>query len=379
VLSLFLALPQAAIADAADEAPLQLSATGIADVLANVRGGLARGERFLGKADLTLSFNGEGVGLPGLTSFLDVQAGTAANFSGAIVGDTQTVSNIDGPAGLRLANVWVAREWDGLGGVKLGVIDLNTEFDVQTTGALFLNSSFGIGPDFSQAGSNGPSIFPSTGLGLVGWWLPGGHWQLKAGLFEGVPGNADHPGRTSFALSSGEGALLALEARNQLTPDLTLGLGLWHFTARFDALDPVRGRVSGNSGLYAIADGLLYKLEGSDAGLSGWLRLGLAQGAVNPVTFSLGGGLVLTAPFGREADQVGIAVTHVGFGAPARRAALAADTDLKAGETTFETTYAFSLDSHLTLQPDLQFVLSPGGDAGLGDAIVVGSRVIATW
>lgn len=373
-MGLLLALPQAAAADDAAPPPLALAATAIGDAIAGISGGLKRGGRLLGKADLSASFAGDGLGFSGLTAFLDVQAGAGGDFSGRIIGDAQTVSNVDGSAGLRLANAWLAREFDGLGGVKAGVIDLNTEFDVQPTAALFLNSSFGIGPDFSQAGANGPSIFPATGLGLVGWWLPGDHWQLKVGLFEGTPGNPDHPGRTSFAFTTGEGVLLALEARNHLTPDLTLGLGAWHHTADFDALDAARGRVSGNSGLYAIANGLIYTPEGAGAGLSGWLRLGLAQEAINPVTLSLSGGLVLAAPFGREADQAGIAVAHVGFGRPARRSAA-----LRAGETSFEATYALNLNSHLTLQPDLQFVLSPGGDAGLGDALVAGSRLIATW
>ena len=373
-MALLLALPQGASADEAETPPLTLAATAIGDAIAGIAGGVRRGGRLLGKADLTASLAGGSFGLSGLTGFLDMQAGAGGDFSGRFVGDAQTVSNIDGPAGVRLANAWLARDFDGLGGIKAGVIDLNTEFDVQSTAALFLDSSFGIGPDFSQAGANGPSIFPSTGLGLVGWWLPGDHWQLKAGLFEGVPGNPDHPGRTSFAFTSDEGVLLALEVRNHLTPDFTLGLGAWHHTADFDALDPMRGRVSGNSGLYASADGLIYKPEGAEAGLSGWLRLGLAQAAVNPVTLSLGAGLVLAAPFGREADQTGIAVTHVSFGGPTRRAAA-----LRAGETSFEATYALNLNSHLTLQPDLQFVLSPGGNVGLADALVVGSRLIATW
>ena len=49
---------------------------------------------------------------------------------------------------------------------KAGLYDLNTEFDVVETAGLFINSSHGIGPDFSQSGVNGPSIFPTTSLGI---------------------------------------------------------------------------------------------------------------------------------------------------------------------------------------------------------------------
>ncbi len=364
-------------AAAADEAPLHLGATGIADILANTTGGLHSGMRPLAKTDVMASFAGEAAGLPGLTLFLDVQGGSAAGFSGRLVGDAQTVSNIDGPAGLRLASFWASREFDSIGGLKAGVIDLNTEFDVQTTASLFLNSSFGIGPDFSQAGTNGPSIFPSTGLGLAGWWLPGGHWQVKAGLFEGTPGDPDHPGRTTFSFSPDEGVLALLEVRNRIAPDFVLGLGVWHHTASFDALDPAEGKHSGNSGLYAIADGGLYAPDDAESGLSGWMRLGLADQRINSIAWSASTGLVLNAPFGREADQAGLAVTHVQFTGPARRVALAAGGGLRLGETTIEATWAFNFNSHLTLQPDLQLVLSPGG--ATADALVAGSRIIASW
>jgi len=352
----------------------EIAAANVSDLLGNVQGGLKRGARLLDKADITATYAGDDTG--GYSAFADVQITDAANFSGALVGDAQTVSNLDAPAGLRLANAWIARDFGGRGGVKTGAIDLNTEFDVQTTAALFLNSAFGIGPDFSQSGRNGPSIFPNTGLGLVGWWLPGGHWQVKGGVFEGSPGNPDHPGRTTFALSGDNGALLVAEVRDHLTPDFVIGAGTWRYTEPFDAIDPARGSLTGNSGFYAIADGLLYAApEGEKSGLSGWLRLGLADDRINAVDVSIGGGLAYTAPFGRMADQVGLAFARVEFGAPA----LANGAALGRSETSFESTYSFNINSHLSVQPDVQYVISPSGDPALGNALVVGSRLIATW
>ena len=352
-----------------------VEASSITDVLGNVSGGLKRGARVLEKADITANYAGDDHGLPGFSVFVGAQVTDATLFSAALVGDAQTVSNIDAPAGIRLSNAWVAKEFNGRGGIKAGVLDLNTEFDVQATGALFLNSSFGIGADFSQSGGNGPSIFPTTGLGMVGWWMPGGHWQIKGGIFEGAPGDPAHPGRTSFSFSDDEGALLVAEARNQITPNFTLGLGAWRYTSSFDAIDPMRGRLSGNSGFYAIADGLLYAdPAGENTGLSGWLRLGMADTRINPVAHSIGGGLVYTGIFGRMADQAGVAFSRVQFGQPAR---LAAGSGY--AETTLEASYSFNINEKLTLQPDLQYVVSPSGDPTLGNALVVGSRIIATW
>ena len=62
------------------------------------------------------------------------------------------------------------------------------------------------------------------------------------------------------------------------------------------------------------------------------------------------------------------------FGQPARLA-----TGSGLAETTFEASYSFNINDRLTLQPDLQYVVSPSGDPTLGNALVVGSRLIATW
>ena len=146
------ALPLASAPAWAADNLIQFSATNISDVLGNVSGGLKRGARLLDKGDVTATFQGDDHGAAGWTVFLDGQFTDATDFSGALVGDAQGISNIDGPAGLRPTNAWIAKDFHGKGGLKAGVVDLNTEFDVQSTAALFLNPSFGIGPDFSQSG-----------------------------------------------------------------------------------------------------------------------------------------------------------------------------------------------------------------------------------
>lgn len=364
------------VRSSADDRPLSFSAVNVADLFSNLDGGLRRGTRALGKLDVMARYIGDTESFPGLSAFLDLQLTNEAAFSEDFVGDAQGVSNIDAPGGVRLANAWIAKEFDGLGGLKAGLIDLNSEFDVQRTAALFLNSSQGIGPDFAQTGLNGPSIFPSTGLGVVGWWLPGGHWEVKTGIFEGIPGNADRPGRTVIDFSADEGVLLTLEAHYRPTPDLVLGAGVWSYTAAFDtieAADPVRD----NAGFYASADGTLYK-AGFNETLNGWIRAGFANDDINPIAFYLGGGLVYTGAFGREGDQVGVAFARAQFGAQARRAAQLAGGTLSA-ETTLEATYSYVVSETATVQPDLQYVIAPGGDPSLPDALVAGVRLTVSW
>jgi len=200
---------------------------------------------------------------------------------------------------------------------------------------------------------------------------------LKAGIFQDTPGDPSHPGRTTFGFSHDDGVLVVAEVRNHLTPDTVLGAGAWRYTASFDAIDPVRGRLAGNSGYYAIADALLYSAPGKEdekSGLRGWMRLGLADDRINAISTTLNGGLVYTGPFGRMSDQAGLSFAHARFGGDWRQSAA-----LGPAETTLEATYSFGVNSHLSVQPDFQYVISPSGDPAIADSLVLGSRFIASW
>jgi porin len=139
-------------------------------------------------------------------------------------------------------------------------------------------------------------------------------------------------------------------------------------------------RVHGNAGLYGLVEGLLYSPDPRNrAGLRGWLRAGLADDRINAVDYYAGGGLVYNGPFRREADQIGIAVAYAHFGEPGRRAALVAGQSLGTGETNIELTYSLAVADLVTIQPDLQYVISPGADRDIPDALVVGTRIVLAW
>lgn len=104
-------------------------------------------------------------------------------------------------------------------------------------------------------------------------------------------------------------------------------------------------------------------------------QLGLGDGRVNQIGGYLGGGLTLTAPFpSRAQDALGLAVAAARNGSHYERAQAAAGA-AAAGETTVELTYLAQLGSWLTVQPDVQYVVHPGGTGAARNAVVVGLRV----
>ena len=52
----------------------------------------------------------------------------------------------------------------------------------------------------------------------------------------------------------------------------------------------------------------------------------------------------------------------------------AAGTPSTSSELTIEASYRAVLTPWLSVQPDLQYIINPGGDAGLRNALVIGVR-----
>lgn len=355
--------------------PVQLGASYVSDILANVSGGLRRGARFLGKLDVSATLAGEAIGLEGASAFINLQHVHGEPFSEELVGDAQVVSNIEAANGLRPLEAWVAFPLFGGGSiVKAGLIDLNTEFDVQDVGSLFLNSSHGIGPDFSQSGLNGPSIFPTTATAVV-LRHKAADWTFRIGLFDAVAGDPDRPGRTVVRFPGDSGALLAAEAEMKLGEGDFVRAGAWAYTSRFDDLEevdvegePVR-RKGSRGGYVTVEKRFLGTANGST--LDSWIRVGIAEARLNPIGVYVGGG----ASFGTDERRAGLAVAHARLGAPALNARAAAGMPGDRAETIIELTYAHVVDERLTIQPDIQYVINPGWDRDTPDALVGGVRV----
>ncbi len=312
----------------ADEQPPVLS-VGLHETLDGWRttGGIDPGPAVLSKLQLLATVNADRLGLSGLRFHTQVFRTDGDSLSTRI-GDIQTADNIEAEPVTRLFEAWVEASFgrgERKGSVRAGLLDYNADFDSITTGSMFVNSSHGIGPDISKSGRNGPSIFPVSALGLRGLWSPSAAWTFRAAAFDGVPGDPDHP--HAFArvkLRDDEGALLAAQVDRHLTAKTRVTAGLWRYTVPLpDSVDPAQRHA--DQGGYASIEGP------PDEKLTGWLRLGIAEHRVQPVSAYLGGGLVREAPFaGRDDDRVGIAIGH---------AALSGG----GAETTVEASYQFKV------------------------------------
>ena len=367
-----------------EQAPaIEVSIAYTAEILGNTRGSVGGGARYLDNLDVTLTIDAErAFGWRGATLFAYGLYNNGQPFSDDVVGAAQGISNIEtGVRAARLYEAWIEQRFAAdRTSLKFGLYDLNSEFDAIEAATLFLNPLHGIGPDFSQSGRNGPSIFPVTSLAVRGEYKLANSWLVRAAILDAVPGDPDRPERTAVKLGGGNGALGVVEL-NYLHDRTRAAIGYWRYTGRFETLavagsasDPARSR--GNHGLYAFVESRLTQ-EGADEGqgLAGWVRLGLANERLNPIGRFAGGGLSYTGPFnGRDEDQIGIAVGVAEFGGPFRRSAEFAGDVFKRREVIIEATYRAPASGWLTLQPDLQYVIDPGGQRSAANALIFGLR-----
>jgi porin len=346
--------------------PVQIRYT--SDLLSNVSGGLRKGTGWLGRFDLALDKSGDIAGISGAEAHFDLMLLHGARFSRDYAGDAQTLSNIDAPRAIRPFEAWLQVPLGQQVRVKAGYIDLNSEFDVQSVGTVFLNSSFGIAPDFSQSGLNGPSIFPITSLGLVVAAHDNSNRTISFGLFDAKPGDPDRPHAFWAGGPGRDGALLVAEANIPINKSGELQLGAWRYTNRFDRIDGSGEASSG--GAYALVQGLV---AGDDDGMAlrGWARIGIAAAKVEPIGVYVGGGIT----YGENDRLLGLGIAHARLGQPA----LQSDYGDRRAETAFELTAYRTVTPFFAIQPDVQYIVHPSWRSDVSDALVLGLRLHFQW
>jgi porin len=343
----------AAGADDLENIVLETTYTG--EMWRQASGGLATGTRYLDNLDVTLAVNGEGlIGLDGLQFFGYVLYNNGEVFCEELSGSSQCVSNIEATQALRLYELWT--EWQpGSAGqsVRFGLYDLNSEFDSIETASLFITPSQGIGPDLSQTGEYGPSIFPETALGMRVMKSVGA-WTVQTAALDPVSA----------------GALLIGEANYRPESGFRVGGGYWQYTS------------DDNAGFYLLAESPAFIADAQDRGLRLYVRAGRAQPDMNPIETYFGAGAVYSMLSSAQREhQIGFAIADARLGEPFMSEQRAAGVDTVATERNYELTYRIAVADWLALQSDVQYIRHPGMDKSLdsGWAMALRFEIGGRW
>ncbi len=376
-LTLLAALPAAAQGEEPAEPAVAFNLRYKADVLGVVHGGVRKGVRYLDNLDATMAIDLDRVAkLSNTRAFVYVLYNNGTNFSPALAGDAQIVSNIEtGVQAVRLYEAWIEHGDERLA-ARVGLYDVSSEFDMLETSAMFVNSAFGTGTDLSQTGNNGPSIFPVTAPGVRVQGMIGEHLTLRGAALEGTPGDPRHPGRTVIALQPRDGIFAIAEADVHVGKARLIA-GTWRYTAKFEIqraaadgdLDTEPAMGTGNAGVYLRGEAQVAGDE--ERSLAAFFRLGTAAGRFNLFDHFGSIGVNARGLFEREGQgELGFGIAHARTSALAR--SVTPDTAL--GETAFELSYRTKLTPHLAVQPDVQYIVDPSGSTRQRDVLVIGIR-----
>ena len=348
-----------------ETAGVEFEAVYTADVLQAVSGGIDDSVAYLDNLDVTLAIDAEELwGLENVEFFFYGLYNNGSTFSESNVGDAQVVSNIEtGEQALRLYEAWANVELGGSSELLFGLYDLNSEFDALDSSALFLGSAHGIGTDISQSGDNGPSIFPSTSLSLRYATAINDTWRLQVAALDGIPGDPDDTDKTAIKLGGDDGALLIAEAQ-RIGPDSRLLIGAWTYTSETDVLMP-GGEQRNNAGFYVRGEKTVSSVSGE---LTAFGRIGFADDEINVFSSFYSGGFTW-ASFSedRPDDALGVAFAWA-------ETSSNVPPGIDDHEIAIELTYRYQVTERLAVQPNLQYVVNPGLDPTLDNALVIGAR-----
>jgi porin len=373
VLSLGMALGAPAPAAAA---PVELAGSYRVDVIGAVSGDAPHRGRVL--HDVTIDADADLAELAGWHG-ARAHATVLGDFGGTPNDDIATLQGVDNIEvsrhRVRLFEAWLEQDLGHGAGLRAGLYDLNAEFYANDSAGLLLAPAFGIGSELAATGPNGPSIFPSTSLAVRLRLQPSANTYVQAAALNahaGVLGDPD-----GIDTSFDDGALVIGEFG--WTGPIKIGVGGWTYSKRQDDIRdvgaagaPERRRAAG---AYLLLERELWAQEESGRKVTGFLRAGLADGDTTPFRGGWQAGVLVAAPIAsRPNSQFSIGVNQARLSDKFRANFSDAGGRASASEGQLEITYADTL-GRLTLQPDVQYVVRPGGDAARRDVVIAGLRL----
>jgi porin len=369
--------------------------------LGDVSGGIRRGAVYEGKLTISLDADlAKLAGWKGATAHIGAIAVHGRGPSGALLGgNLMDVSNIEAHPSLRLYTLWLAQSlFEDRLSIRLGQLGADEDFIISDTGSRLINATFGWPILASANMTEGAPVYPLPTPGIRLQLKPSSDLTMLAAAFSAKPGGQGclgnpqicNPSGTAFSFSGG--TLLMSELQYALAGGHsptglpgTYRLGGWRETGSFP--DQLTGRrdKKGDWGLYAVADQTLWQGGRAKAeSLSAFLRVGAAPPDRNLVSWYVDGGLGWKGAVpGRSDDVLTLGAAYGGISGDAAAADRAARPPLPVRdyEAVVELDYQAQIRPGWTLQPDLQYVMHPGGNianpAGRGaipDALVLGLR-----
>jgi len=220
-------------------------------------------------------------------------------------------------------------------------------------------------------------------------FLPTRETYIEVGAFQATPriGNPAYHG-ADFSIRRDNGLLIMAEMG--WTPTFSLNSGrdlkgvytLGGYYAN-NPTDTFSGGTTRNVfGFYALGQQMIWRQASHpNNNLSLWGGITLSpQDELAPMPVMAFGGLIWQGLIpNRENDSLLLSTYLGGFSTPYANAQAEAGNGRPTMETVFEISYLIQINKHLQIQPDLQWILQPGGTGDIPNALVIGFQVGVTF
>jgi porin len=381
--------------------PYEVGVSYTADIFSNVAGGNETGIKYLDNidVDLKIDFGKITSGLEGTSVYMYGMGNQGGSISG-LAGDVQGLSNIESENSWRIYEFWGQQKFLSLkSSILVGLYDVNSEFNALNSSALFINSSHGIDPTIALTGVLGPSIFPYTSLGARLKVNPAKGLIIQGAILDGVPSDPGNTRGTKVFLRQRDGLFMigeigyhsegaSLDARNRrarlqtiLAPGIesnnNFAVGGWYYTKeRAEFENPASN--SNEYGVYALGEYQIFSGEQNQIqSLRVFARVGLANPQVNFLGQFFGAGIVAGGVFpNRPNDRSGLAIAHAAASSDFINTRFISGSRPEKAETNVELTHQFMLSDRIQIQGNMQYIINPGFNAALNNALVVGTRLV---
>ena len=334
------------------------------------------------------------------------------------VANAFSVSSIASNPAFRCYELWYQQSFfNDLFSLRGGLLAIDTDFILSDTAALFVNSSFGLANlgTFNLANSGPQYPMAAPGIRLE---INPTDWLTFHSVFAQANPFSQQENQHNFNWNFGSsGGLLSINEakaawKSLLKTELpgSAKAGFWIQSGSSPTLPEefsfeAPSNLQYSTGFYGILDQAIYQVpneeknpktgvnsdspddsvvpepsEGTPRGLNAFARAGFCPQPDNPMSLFVDSGLVYTGLLPcRKADRLGLAFAY-GQVSPGYRT-LAGQPEIPGAsfEAVSELTYSIQLTPAITLQPDLQYVLHPGGTRQYGNALVAGFRATVTF
>lgn len=385
----------------AQHGAVSLHFTYLSDLNADISGGERQGTNFLGRAGLIGDADLERLlAWRGATAHFSIHWIHGEGLSAHRVGNLLTVSGVEAEPALRLFNLWIEQRIGSRGALRVGQFTAAQEFAISPTAALFVNATFGWPASFAADLPSGGPSYPLAAPGLRLALMTEDRLTLRVALFAGDPAGPgggdpqrrDRHGFNGLRFSGKPFAIMeiARDWGSASNPAFALRFGAWHHFDRFAQIaaadaagtDAVPRR-AGNSGIYGIADGRLWRAGGHN--LRAFVRATWSPPDRNLIDLYADAGLSLQPPFAKRPNDIaGLGFAYARISPRLRSLAGHASGVLPGAERVIEASYQAQIAGSFSLQPNMQYVIDPaagalaptpgGSSKPIPDALVFGLR-----